>query len=251
MKTKFGSKAIAAVLSAGWFLTAAVWAQTNQSTSSHAESNTIATVDGHIYDLKKVSDDETKNIKIVSQIVSDYHKTHTYVGKDIFVCGDMASDVWDMIEAKGIKAVIMGGNVDEDISSLQHANHAWVMAEVSPKKWLALETTGGFVVYPEENRRYYYGHSFSNPRELKTYEELLHQFQTAEQKWQEAMRNSEQFVSQNHLDVNQIAKGQIPQNVGIEVLDEWNEHNAIVSQRIADMVELAKKINALPLNQYP
>jgi hypothetical protein len=34
MKTKFGFKAIVAVLSMGWLLTATVWAQTNQSASS-------------------------------------------------------------------------------------------------------------------------------------------------------------------------------------------------------------------------
>src|SRR5579863_6464189 len=54
--------------------------------------------------------DETDGIKArtVSEIVSLYHQTHSYIGRetgalaDIFVCGDMAMDVWDMVQAKGV-----------------------------------------------------------------------------------------------------------------------------------------------------
>src|SRR5438093_12376543 len=95
---------------------------------------------------RQQSSPEAKNVKIVSQIVSNYHRTHTYIGKDIFVCGDMASDVWNMVQTKGINAKILIGNVERSISSPLEVNHAWVLAEVSPGSWLALETTGGFVV---------------------------------------------------------------------------------------------------------
>jgi len=113
-----------------------------------------------------------EKFKTVSKILSDYHKAHTYIGTDtgaaqnIFACGDMACDVWNMVITKGIEAKIMVGNVEKDINSIAEVNHAWVMAEVFPGKWLALETTGGYVVSPD-HARYYHGYMFSNPKEFK------------------------------------------------------------------------------------
>jgi hypothetical protein len=106
-------------------------------------------------------------IAILSQIVSDYCKSHTYSKQDSFVCVDMACDVWDMVKTKGIPAKIQVGNVESDIGSLSAANHAWVLAEASPGIWVALETTAGRLVYADENPRYYRGWSFDNPRTFK------------------------------------------------------------------------------------
>jgi uncharacterized lipoprotein YajG len=36
--------------------------------------------------------EEEKNVEIVTGIVEDYHKTHTYSMPDLFVCADMAID---------------------------------------------------------------------------------------------------------------------------------------------------------------
>lgn len=113
--------------------------------------------------------EEAGKIKILSDIVSDYHRNHTYVGDGVFVCGDMACDVWNMVVTKGIAAKIQVGNVERQITSLHEANHAWVLAETSPGSWLALETTAGRVVGPDENDKYYSGWSFANPKEFKDY----------------------------------------------------------------------------------
>jgi len=112
-------------------------------------------------------DQQRRNIRILAEIVSDYHKKHTYLGEGIFVCGDMACDVWDMVMTRGINAKIQVGNVERQITSLHEANHAWVLAETSPGCWLALETTAGRVVYQNENERYYQGWSFANPKEFR------------------------------------------------------------------------------------
>jgi hypothetical protein len=111
--------------------------------------------------------EEAGKIKILSDIVSDYYRNHTYVDGGVFVCGDMACDVWNMVKTKGIEAKISVGNVDTEISSLRDANHAWVLAELSPGKWLALETTAGRVVYESENARYYHGWLLASPKEFK------------------------------------------------------------------------------------
>lgn len=117
--------------------------------------------------------EEEQNIRIVKHIVEEYHKTHTYSKPDWFVCFDMAIDVWNMVKTKGINAKLLVGDVEKDVTNIREANHVWVMAETSPNKWIALETTGGFLVCsnqkicPVDNPRYYHGWGFDNPRELK------------------------------------------------------------------------------------
>jgi len=119
------------------------------------------------------------NIEIVKNIVEEYHKTHTYSKTDLFVCVDMAIDVWNMVKTKGINAILMVGNVKKDITNIREANHAWVVAEVSPDTWIVLETTGGFLVCtdssicPVNNPRYFSGSYYNNPRELKNAQEKL------------------------------------------------------------------------------
>lgn len=118
-------------------------------------------------DWQSPSDADRGRIAILSQIVSDYYRIHTYLKEDKFVCTDMACDVWDIVKTKGIPAKIQVGSVESDIGSLRAANHAWVLAEASPGKWIALETTAGRLVYPDENPRYYRGWSFDSPKKLK------------------------------------------------------------------------------------
>ena len=109
------------------------------------------------------------NIALLRGLASDFHSKHTYSREDSFVCVDMACDVWDMVKTRGLDAKIMAGNVRKDISSLAEANHTWVMVEVSPGDWVAIEATGGRVVERAENSRYYRGRSFSTPKELKDF----------------------------------------------------------------------------------
>jgi hypothetical protein len=108
-----------------------------------------------------------RNTRIANEIVANYHKSHIYSLNDMYVCVDMASDIWDMLKAQGINAKINIGNVNKDITDINDADHAWVLAEVSPNSYLALEATGGYSVQKTDNPRYYYGWSYDNPKELK------------------------------------------------------------------------------------
>jgi hypothetical protein len=118
---------------------------------------------------------ENRNIATVKKIVENYHNTHTYDASGMYVCAQMAQDVWDMVKTQGIAAKIEVGNVNEKISKIQDANHAWVLAEVSPNTWVAMETTGGYLVCndaticPVTNSLYYTGWSFNTPKELQDY----------------------------------------------------------------------------------
>jgi outer membrane murein-binding lipoprotein Lpp len=109
-------------------------------------------------------------------IVKRYHETHVYSEYDFFVCSDMALDVWDMLKAQGINAIVKTGNVKTEAKDITDADHAWVLAETSPGKYLALETTGGYAVWGEDNLLYYRGWSFDNPREYKRFVELKYEY---------------------------------------------------------------------------
>ena len=107
-------------------------------------------------------------------IVRYYYETHIYSKYDFFVCSDMALDVWNMLKAQGINALIQIGNVETGAGDIAEADHAWVLAEISSGQYLALETTGGYVV--RDNPLYYRGWSFDNPREYKRFVELMKEY---------------------------------------------------------------------------
>jgi len=119
-----------------------------------------------------------KNIKICEEVAQEYYKTHTYVENDVFDCDNMAQDVWNILKTKGINAEIAVGNVDLDKYDIEDCNHVWILAEVSPNKWLAIECTGGYTVYNEDNPRYYYGHTFKNPKALRDFSRLYETYNT-------------------------------------------------------------------------
>ena len=119
------------------------------------------------YDIVGATPAET-----AKKIVKHYHETHVYSELDFYVCADMALDVWNMLKAQGINAVVMIGGVKTGIVDITDSDHAWVMAEVSPGNYLALETTRGIVAPKEDNGLYYKGWAFDSPKEYKRYREL-------------------------------------------------------------------------------
>lgn len=114
----------------------------------------------------------------VEKIVKYYHDTHVYSTWDLFVCTDMASEVWNILKAQGINSLMVVGNIDVAVTDILGSNHAWVLAEVAPGKYLALETTGGHVVYESENSLYYRGWYFTSPADQKQYQKLVREYNT-------------------------------------------------------------------------
>jgi hypothetical protein len=112
------------------------------------------------------------------KIVKSYHETHVYSAYDLFVCSDMASEVWNMLKAQNISAVIVVGNKDALISDILQSNHAWVLATVAPGTTLALETTGGRIVKKSENPLYYVGWTFNSPADLKSHNDMVKEYNT-------------------------------------------------------------------------
>jgi hypothetical protein len=110
------------------------------------------------------------------KIVKYYHDTHVYSTYDLFVCSDMASEVWNMLKAQGIASIIVVGDTHNVITDILQSNHAWVLAEVESGKYLALETTGGYSVLASKNPLYYRGWSFDSPADLKANNDLRKEY---------------------------------------------------------------------------
>ncbi|MBU1003442.1 MAG: hypothetical protein KKE73_13090 [Proteobacteria bacterium] len=123
---------------------------------------------------KKTSSREL-NLLLLQNILTEYRNSHTYTKKDLYICGDMAMDVWNILTTKGFKAKIAEGNNEKDILKTfktfkTGVTHVWVMAQLGPNDWIALECTGGFMVSKAENPFYYTSAIFfSGPAEYKPY----------------------------------------------------------------------------------
>ena len=192
---------------------------------------------------KRLADQRSKEepiLKILTQIATDYHNAHTYLGKDGYVCGDMACDVWDMIISKGIHAKIEIGNVEQDIESTREANHAWVIVDVAPGKQVAVEATGGFLVYPEQNKRYFYGHAFGDPRDFKEYVRLLKKFREARERGRQVGESYNEMVAQYNS-----ATG--PARTALKSLLE--QRKAVLNQLHSDFQDCQRELDSLLANK--
>ncbi len=177
-----------------------------------------------------------RNIRIANEIVATYHSTHTYSLNDFYVCGDMASDVWDMLKAQGINAKINVGSVDKDVTKIGDANHAWVLAEVVPNQYLALEVTGGYSVQKIDNPRYYNGWSFYNPKQFKNYLQLSKQYNDAVSKHNSASNDFNAILNQ-YYNAGLLTR--------IRLKSEVDDKALILQQRTQDLNQISQQISAL------
>jgi hypothetical protein len=123
-----------------------------------------------------------KRLKLVDSIAKDYANTHTYSKGDLFVCVDMAMDLWNQLRTQGVNSVIKVGSVSKDMTwlindpknFLREIDHVWLLFEVEPGRYLPLETTGGFIVFSDSPNcdRYSVGPEFDNPRQFKRFMEV-------------------------------------------------------------------------------
>lgn len=113
------------------------------------------------------------------KIVAYYHETHIYDTYGLFVCSDMSAEIWNMLKAQGINALMAVGDPNRPaFDDIAQCGHAWVLAEVAPGEYLALETTGGYSVDRQTNGGYYRGWTFSTPADIKQYQELIIEYNT-------------------------------------------------------------------------
>ena len=115
----------------------------------------------------------SKNMRTLREIAYDYANEHPYNAAAGNVCLEMARGVWYIVETHGINAKVTLGNVDDPTPSINNVNHAWVKAEVAPDQWIAIETTGGYLVCPDtnycpiNNPLYFKGWDYSDPLNMQ------------------------------------------------------------------------------------
>jgi len=118
----------------------------------------------------------TTAAETAERIAKFYQEAH-YYWENVYDCSEMSADVWNMLQAQGIGARLVVGNPDvpayDDITL---SNHSWVMAEVAPGEYLAIEAVGGYSVSRQTNGGYYRGWTFNNPAEINLYYELITEY---------------------------------------------------------------------------
>lgn len=122
--------------------------------------------------LPKEGHEETQ--EELENLVAEYYRKHEYSKEDLFVCTDMALDLWDQLKAKKIPAYIVIGSLEKRYPMEEEFNHAWVVAEPISGKYVAMDPTSGEVNLTSE--RYYHGFYFDNPKNLKEYTDSIEDY---------------------------------------------------------------------------
>jgi hypothetical protein len=192
---------------------------------------------------------KNRKARRIARLAHDYERTHTYSREDMFACVDMSVDLWNQIQTTGIRAGLMAGNVETDITGLKaenmgqyvaRMNHAWVVAEIELGKWLPVEATAGAIVNPlaPNYSLYFSGEFFTNPREFKSFEELRrHLFKNCLEAYQ--MADSFRSLAQNRPESKEEvlqayrARGQLDQRAR-----DCKEHFERIQQILSNRAEM-------------
>ncbi len=164
-----------------------------------------AALEGQVGGLKDQYElDGGTKAEIAAKVVRNYHDTHVYSKTDMFVCGDMSSEVWNMLKAQGIGSVIVVGNKDTAVNDILLSNHAWVLAEVGPGEYLALETTSGRVMPRGDpaNALYYQGWTFASPAMLKDNNNLIREYNTRVAVYNDIVAEAQQVAKEHNAATN-------------------------------------------------
>jgi hypothetical protein len=185
---------------------------------------------------------QSDRIATLFNIVQNYHATHLYLtnsaGTSIYVCGDMACDVWNMVQRKGITAQIVIGNIKEDITHIGEANHAWVLAQIADGDWIALETTAGQLVRQAQNPRYFFGCRFATSKDFRDFQYLENEYGDAFAKYRS--------IHDNYT--NLVAKYNSPENEDrVALKSQIQETEAVLRDRIGDVRQLESNLESYHL----
>ena len=111
---------------------------------------------------EKLSPAQRARADAIIEVLKKYSSRNTYSELSETQCKQMSEAIWFRLVGQGIPARLAAGSVDAQVNTavdifVRKANHAWVMAELSPGEWVALETTNGTVVSKDMNQLYYMG----------------------------------------------------------------------------------------------
>ena len=107
----------------------------------------------------------------VASITTAYSQTHDYV-LGVHDCNDMAIELWQWLEEKGIVSLITIGNLEKSNESFLECDHAWLMVYSGEGSAAAVDVVTASV-YPWEKvskkpqlKQYWEGFLYEKPSDL-------------------------------------------------------------------------------------
>ncbi len=187
--------------------TATVTATATTATTTTATTTATVTDTAAVADLQQQLDAANAEIDslqlqgatkadTVARVAKYYNQTHTYTATDMFVCGDMAAEIWNMLKTFDINSIMVVGSVDHSVTDILQSTHAWLLAEVEPNTYLAVECTGGYTVTQASNPLYYQGWYYSTPETLKQYFDDVKEYNTRVSMINDVVAEDQQVVDQ-------------------------------------------------------
>ncbi|MFC1930136.1 hypothetical protein ACFLW6_04710 [Chloroflexota bacterium] len=156
-----------------------------------------------------------------------------------------------MLKTYGINALMQVGNVKKAVNEITESDHAWVLAEVAPGQYLALETTSGQVKRKSDNELYYGGWSFSTPGEFKDYQQLRREWNLRVNminQWQSEAKQTyaEYEIEYNYyLNLTSTTAKQAQLAVVKEKEGRYNQLSDLIKEQGRVMESLAAEMNRL------
>lgn len=132
---------------------------------------------------KMLNPEQLARAKVIAEVMIDYSSKSHYSEFSETRCKQMSEAVWFRLTKRGVPARIAGGNVHTQCTRggfanyMSLADHAWVVAALSPGYWIALETTSGAIVSQKENPLYYTSAIyFDRPEDMYRFDGLRRTF---------------------------------------------------------------------------
>ena len=206
-------------------------------------SDELAAAQSEIAELQSQIDDLTdryvlegdNTVETIEKLLRFYYDTHTY-SVNVYDCDNMAADVWNQLITLDINAVIAIGSLDYTVTDITQTNHAWVMAEVSPGEWLALEATGGRIVTKSENPLYYVGWTLETPAAYRKHNLMVRQFNTLVKVYNDIVTEDNAVI----MEYNQSGN----QQTADKLMAVHNKLQELLEQYDAQLAELKAEIES-------
>lgn len=129
---------------------------------------------------------EPTDIEICQEVIKDYYNNHV-IGENTYDSYDMTCDVWNILQAKGIKSQIVVGNLEFNSENKQYkfkdTNYAWIIAYPDNNHKIALDCCTGKT---SNDQKYFNGFWFDDPLKLKNYFNLYNEVTDAEYEYKVA-----------------------------------------------------------------
>jgi outer membrane murein-binding lipoprotein Lpp len=137
-----------------------------------AAQTQITDLEQQVTDLQEQYEYEGLSTRdMLAQLVYNYKASH-YYESGVYDCNNMASDIWSMLQAMDINSVIVVGHNEHLITNILESNHAWVLVQLTPGEYLALDGTNGRTYTQSSGSLYFHGWSFATPADLKANDDL-------------------------------------------------------------------------------